>query len=100
MTLERNKNIEKPLVLLAFEHTCEESNDVRLPQSPQQRPKNVHATRGGSRRGPFAPKDIPRFFSEISRGSGKVPKAPEMPPQSPERTAKGRGPPWGKSEPP
>ena len=58
MTLEHNENIEKPLVLNVFEHICEASSAARLPQSPQQRPKNVHATRGGPRRGPFAPNDI------------------------------------------
>ena len=60
MTLEHNENIEKPSVLNAFEHICEANSAARLPQSPQQRPKNVHATRGGPRRGPFAPNDIPK----------------------------------------
>ena len=43
MILENNENIQKPYVFNVFEHICEANSAARLPQSPPQRPKNVHA---------------------------------------------------------
>ena len=74
-----------------FGDICEESAAARLPQSPPQRPKSVHAPRGGPRRGRLAPDDVRKPSSKSTRGARKVPEAPGRPPKSSRGTGKGKG---------